>query len=84
MKWDAERVSIAGSGTSNASISASTRRRLQDLDGVYGAKQKALKERTDPDVQEAVKKVQGEEQTMQKLYEQWKALRDKLPAKPKQ
>jgi hypothetical protein len=83
-QWDAERVSIAGtSTTNNSALSASTKRRLADLDAQYAERSKAIKDRTDGEIQEAIKKAKAAEDEAKSLYQQWVQLRDKLPAKPK-
>lgn len=84
-QWDAERVSIAGSSsTNNSALNASTKRRLADLDAQYTERNKAIKDRTDPDIQEAIKRAKAADDEAKSLYQQWTQLRDKLPAKPKQ
>lgn len=81
-EWDAQRVSIAGTSTTNSALNATTRRRLADLDATYTARRNAIKERTDPEIDEGIRKAKAEEAEMRKLYDEWVKLRDKLPPRP--
>lgn len=83
-QWEAERVAVAGSTSTNGALNASTKRRLADLDANYESRQKVILERVNPELDAAKAKVKTTDEELTKLQEQMKAVRAKVPVKPKQ